>query len=64
MPGTPTNDSLSDWVNNWAEILSPDSVHWCDGSQEEYDEFAKSMVEQGTLIPLEDAKMPNSFLAR
>ena len=64
MPGTTTNDSLSDWVNNWAEILSPDSVHWCDGSQEEYDEFAKSMVEQGTLIPLEDAKRPNSFLAR
>ncbi|MEC8976283.1 MAG: phosphoenolpyruvate carboxykinase (GTP) [Actinomycetota bacterium] len=64
MPGTTTNNSLSDWVNNWAEILSPDSVHWCDGSQEEYDEFAKSMVEQGTLIPLEDAKRPNSFLAR
>ena len=64
MPGTTTNDSLSDWVNNWAEILSPDSVHWCDGSQEEYDAFAKSMVEQGTLIPLEDAKRPNSFLAR
>ena len=64
MPGTTTNDSLSDWVNNWAEILSPDSVHWCDGSQEEYDQFAKSMVEQGTLIPLEDAKRPNSFLAR
>ena len=64
MPGTTTNNSLSDWVNNWAEILSPDSVHWCDGSQEEYDQFAKSMVEQGTLIPLEDAKRPNSFLAR
>ena len=64
MPGTTTNNSLSDWVNNWAKILSPDSVHWCDGSQEEYDQFAKSMVEQGTLIPLEDAKRPNSFLAR
>ncbi len=64
MAGTTTNESLLEWVNSWAQVLTPDSIHWCDGSQEEYDEFAKSMVDQGTLIPLNEAKRPNSFLAR
>ena len=64
MPGTTTNESLLEWVDSWAKILTPDSIHWCDGSQEEYDELAASMVEQGTLIPLNEAKRPNSFLAR
>lgn len=64
MPGTTTNESLLEWVNSWAQVLTPDSIHWCDGSQEEYDEFTKSMVDQGTLIPLNAAKRPNSFLAR
>ena len=64
MPGTTTNERLLEWVNSWAEVLTPDSIHWCDGSQEEYDELAASMVEQGTLIPLNEAKRPNSFLAR
>jgi phosphoenolpyruvate carboxykinase (GTP) len=64
MPGTTTNESLLEWVDSWAKVLTPDSIHWCDGSQEEYDELAASMVEQGTLIPLNEAKRPNSFLAR
>jgi phosphoenolpyruvate carboxykinase (GTP) len=64
MPGTTTNKNLLKWVNSWAKVLTPDSIHWCDGSQEEYDKFTTSMVEQGTLIRLNDAKRPNSFLAR
>lgn len=64
MPGTTTNESLLEWVDSWAKVLTPDSIHWCDGSQEEYDQLAASMVEQGTLIPLNEAKRPNSFLAR
>ena len=64
MPGTTTNQNLLEWVDKWAEVLTPDSVYWCDGTQEEYDRFTDSMVEQGTLIPLNDVKRPNSFLAR
>ena len=64
MPGTTTNQNLLEWVDKWAEILTPKSIYWCDGSQEEYERFTHSMVEQGTLIPLNDAKRPNSFLAR
>ena len=64
MPGTTTNQKLHDWVESWAEVLAPESIYWCDGTEEEYDRFTNSMVEQGTLLPLNDAKRPNSFLAR
>ena len=64
MPGTTTNQNLLEWVDTWAEVLTPEAIYWCDGSQEEYERFTHSMVEQGTLIPLNDAKRPNSFLAR
>ncbi len=64
MPGTTTNQKLHDWVESWAEVLAPESIYWCDGTEEEYHRFTNSMVEQGTLLPLNDAKRPNSFLAR
>lgn len=64
VPATTTNRKLLEWVNEWSALLSPDAIHWCDGSQEEYDQFTRQMVDQGTLIPLDDAKRPNSFLAR
>ena len=64
MPGTTTNQQLLDWVEEWAGVLQPDSIHWCDGTEAEYDELAELMVEQGTLIPLDESKRPNSFLAR
>ena len=34
MPGTTTNQNLLEWVDKWAEVLTPDSVYWCDGTQE------------------------------
>ena len=64
MPGSTTNQKLLEWVDRWSAVLQPNDIYWCDGTQEEYDRFAQSMVEQGTLIPLDDAKRPNSFLAR
>ena len=64
MPGTTTNQPLLDWVEQWASVLQPAEIHWCDGSEEEYTSLTELMVEQGTLIPLDEAKRPNSFLAR
>ena len=64
MPGATANKSLLKWVDDWAAVLTPKSIQWCDGSQEEYDDLAKSMVAQGTLIALNNEKRPNSFLAR
>jgi phosphoenolpyruvate carboxykinase (GTP) len=54
---------LLEWVGEIAELTQPDSIHWCDGSAEEYDRLAQELVEAGTFQKLSDAKRPNSYLA-
>jgi phosphoenolpyruvate carboxykinase (GTP) len=54
---------LLDWVGEIAELTQPDAVHWCDGSAEEYDSLAETLIEAGTFERLSDAKRPNSYLA-
>ncbi|MBS1848590.1 MAG: hypothetical protein JST73_09965, partial [Actinobacteria bacterium] len=47
MTATTTNTALKNWVDEWAAILQPDRIHWCDGSVEEYDELAAELVAAG-----------------
>jgi phosphoenolpyruvate carboxykinase (GTP) len=59
-----TNAKLIEWVNEVAALTQPMSVHWCDGSAEEYDDLCRELVEAGTFERLDQAKRPNSYLAR
>eukprot|EP01124_Arcella_intermedia_P029989 TRINITY_DN645_c0_g1_i2.p1 TRINITY_DN645_c0_g1~~TRINITY_DN645_c0_g1_i2.p1 ORF type:complete len:1800 (+),score=398.23 TRINITY_DN645_c0_g1_i2:59-5458(+) len=43
---------------------SPDRVHWCTGTKEEWTQFCNQLVESGTLIKLNSELRPNSYLAR
>jgi phosphoenolpyruvate carboxykinase (GTP) len=56
------NENLSRWVAEMVELCQPQDVHWCDGSQAEYDRLIAGMVEQGIALPLK--KRPNSYLFR
>ena len=57
------NKELTKWVKEMEELLKPVNVHWCDGSQEEYDKLTELMVQSGTFKRLNPEKRPNSFLA-
>jgi len=59
-----THQKLLDWVEEFAELTQPDSIHWCDGSAEEYDRLCQELVDGGALEKHYDAKRPNSYLAR
>ena len=51
------------WVGDMVALCKPDRVHWCDGSQAEYERLCQQLVEAGTLKKLNPAKRPGSFLA-
>lgn len=52
---------LQNWVDECEKLCKPDKVHWCNGSQEEYDAIAKMLVEKGTIIKLNEEKRPGSY---
>ena len=57
-------DKLHKWVNDIAALCRPDSVYWCDGSQEEYERLAGEAVRKGILTKLNEQKRPGSYYAR
>jgi phosphoenolpyruvate carboxykinase (GTP) len=63
MSGHSTNERLQQWVAEWADVMQPDDIYWCDGSAEEYDRLCNELVEAGTFTKLDEAKRPNSYWA-
>ena len=57
------NKKLVAWVEEIASLTKPESIHWCDGTAEEYDQLCQTLVDAGTFERLSDAKRPNSYLA-
>jgi phosphoenolpyruvate carboxykinase (GTP) len=62
MTYTVKNEKLNRWVRESAQLCQPDSIHWCDGSVEEYDRLMALMVKSGAAIPLK--RRPKSVLFR
>ena len=58
-----THKRLIAWVEEVAALTQPNDIHWCDGSAEEYNQLAQTLVDAGTFQRLSDAKRPNSYLA-
>ncbi|HEY6934193.1 MAG TPA: phosphoenolpyruvate carboxykinase (GTP) [Marmoricola sp.] len=63
-PAPTSHDGIRRWVEEIAELTEPDAVHWCTGSDAEWETLTGQLVETGTLVRLDEAKKPNSFWAR
>ncbi|WP_311469925.1 phosphoenolpyruvate carboxykinase (GTP) [uncultured Actinomyces sp.] len=57
-------EDVIDFVVRLAELGKPEKVHFCDGSDAEWDRLTTEMVESGMFTRLNPDKRPNSFLAR
>src|SRR5580693_8854275 len=59
-----TNKHLIRWVEKMADLTQPASIHWVDGSQEEYDFLCEQLVAAGTFTRLNQKLWPGCFYAR
>jgi len=62
-PAPTRNAKLIAWVKEIAALTKPDRVHWCDGSDAEFEKLTAELIALGTLKRLNPAKRPNSFYA-
>lgn len=58
------NRKLVAWVNKIVKLCKPAKVHWCDGSQEEYQRLCDEMVKCGSFIALNKKTRPGCYLVR
>jgi phosphoenolpyruvate carboxykinase (GTP) len=56
--------ALERWVTEAATLTRPSAVHWCDGSEAEYRELVRQMLDSGELIELNQATHPGCYLHR
>ena len=58
------NAAILAWVGETAALCHPDSIHWCDGSEEEKQSLTEKAVQSGVLIPLNQEKLPGCYYHR
>ena len=58
------NEHLLHWVEKLAGLTKPSSIHWVNGSQEEYEQLCEGMVKNGTFIKLNQDLWPGCYYAR
>jgi phosphoenolpyruvate carboxykinase (GTP) len=60
----PANTHIQKWVKDMAAMCQPDAIFWCDGSESEREQLTQVAVESGDLMPLNQNKLPGSYLHR
>jgi phosphoenolpyruvate carboxykinase (GTP) len=58
-----THQGILAWVNEIAELTQPDNIHWCTGSDEEWEQLTAALEGTGTFTRLNPEIKPNSFHA-
>lgn len=59
-----TNKHLARWVEKMADLMQPDTIHWIDGSQAEYEFLCGKLMNAGTFTKLNPDLWPGCFYAR
>ena len=62
-PAYVKNAKLIAWVAEIAALTQAKDVHWCDGTEEEYNRFCNQLVAAGSFKKLNPELRPNSYLA-
>ncbi|HOU68806.1 MAG TPA: phosphoenolpyruvate carboxykinase (GTP) [Paludibacteraceae bacterium] len=55
------NAKLNAWVKMWADIMQPENIYLCDGSEEEFTRLMDECVANGLAKKLNEKKRPNSY---
>lgn len=57
------NKPLKEWIASMVDLCQPAAVHFCDGSDQEYQVLCDQLVKAGTFKKLNPQLRPNSYLA-
>ncbi|MBX9742656.1 MAG: phosphoenolpyruvate carboxykinase (GTP) [Chthoniobacterales bacterium] len=60
----PLNQEVLAWVEQVAELTTPENIFWCDGSEEEKNYLTEQALKQGVLIQLDQKKWPGCYYHR
>jgi phosphoenolpyruvate carboxykinase (GTP) len=58
------NRDVSAWVDEVATLTQPQRVHWCDGSQSEFQLLQRHLIAAKELLPLHSQSFPGCVLSR
>lgn len=59
-----TNKDLENWVYETARLTTPKNIHWCTGSDEEYNSLVQEMLASKQLLELNKETFPRCYLHR
>ncbi len=59
-----TSAALQAWIEEVARLTRPERIHWCSGSESEYQSLVKEMLGRGELIELNQRTHPGCYLHR
>jgi len=63
-PEPVVNKTVRGWINECIELCQPDQVYWCNGTSHERQNLINQAVRDGTLIKLNQEKLPGCYLHR
>jgi phosphoenolpyruvate carboxykinase (GTP) len=63
-PEPVVNKTVRAWLDECIELCAPDQVYWCNGTSHERQNLINQAVRAGTLIKLNQEKLPGCYLHR